>query len=99
MIDTDSPRKFNVVRFDDTYEVLFDDAVMADRENIDIALRFVRNLQADGGTEMAPALSSALGLPEVPRLMRQVVFITDGAVGNASDLRPEPVSNPSRGMQ
>ncbi len=56
--------KFNVVRFDDTYEVLFDDAVMADRENIDIALRFVRNLQADGGTEMLAALA---GCPDRPQ--------------------------------
>jgi Ca-activated chloride channel family protein len=35
---------------------------------------------------MAPALSTALHLPLTPRLMRQVIFITDGAVGNESEL-------------
>ncbi len=34
----------------------------------------------------APALRIALGMPEMPQLMRQVVFITDGAVGNEADL-------------
>ena len=82
--------KFNVVRFDDTYEVLFDDAVSADRENLTIASRFVRGLQADGGTEMLAALQAALvdknrADADIDRI-RQVVFITDGAIGNEQQL-------------
>lgn len=79
---------FNIVRFDDTLEILFDDAVLADNENIGAALRFVRGLEAEGGTEMLPALRAAL----VDRSasgsdrIRQVVFITDGAIGNEQQL-------------
>ncbi|HEX9648539.1 MAG TPA: marine proteobacterial sortase target protein, partial [Alphaproteobacteria bacterium] len=41
---------------------------------------------ADGGTEMAPALARALtGAPPQGKL-RQVVFLTDGAVGNETEL-------------
>ncbi len=78
---------FNVVRFDDTHEVLFDTAVRADRENLDVARRFVRALEADGGTEMLPALKAALHDPldDTSRL-RQVIFLTDGAIGNEQQL-------------
>ena len=42
---------------------------------------------------MKPALKMALTQPETPELMRQVVFITDGAVGNESDLLKTVASN------
>ena len=80
--------KFNIVRFDDTHEIVFRDAVPADRENIAVALRFVRSLEADGGTEMLPALQTALvdrNAGDTDRI-RQVVFITDGAIGNEQQL-------------
>ncbi|MEQ9520288.1 MAG: marine proteobacterial sortase target protein [Parvibaculum sp.] len=78
---------FNVVRFDDTHEVLFNTSVRADRENLDVARRFVRALEADGGTEMLPALKAALRdtLNDTSRL-RQVIFLTDGAIGNEQQL-------------
>lgn len=78
---------FNVIRFDNTHEVLFDTAVRADRENLDTARRFVRALEADGGTEMLPALQAALHDPlnDTSRL-RQVIFLTDGAIGNEQQL-------------
>ena len=79
---------FNIVRFDDTYELVFPSAVPADRENIGHALRFVQNLQAEGGTEMLPALQAALidhNSSDTKRI-RQVIFITDGAIGNEQQL-------------
>ncbi|MCB1422725.1 MAG: marine proteobacterial sortase target protein [Nitratireductor sp.] len=79
---------FNVVRFDDTFEVVFDDAVRADGENLAIARAFVNRLTADGGTEMLPALQAALidrNAGDTERV-RQVVFITDGAIGNEQQL-------------
>ena len=78
---------FNVVRFDDTHEVLFEQSIRADRENLNVARRFVRSLEADGGTEMLPALQAALRDPlnDTSRL-RQVIFLTDGAIGNEQQL-------------
>lgn len=90
--------RFNIVRFDDTHEVLFDDAVPADRENVAIALRFVRALTADGGTEMLAALQAALidrNRADTSRV-RQVVFITDGAIGNEQQLFSEIAQNRGR---
>jgi len=79
---------FNVVRFDDTYSVLFDRAVPADREHVDRALAFVGALEAQGGTEMLPALQAAFIDPNAndTSRLRQVIFITDGAIGNEQQL-------------
>ncbi len=79
---------FNIVRFDDTFEVVFPGAVSADKENISQALRYVQNLEAEGGTEMLPALRAALidnNAGDSTRI-RQVIFITDGAIGNEQQL-------------
>ena len=45
------------------------------------ASRFVQQLEANGGTEMRPALALALDSPPSKEHLRQVVFITDGSVG------------------
>ncbi len=89
---------FNVVRFDDTMEMLYPSAVRADRENIEVALRFVRGLEADGGTEMLPALKAALvdNNSSDTDTIRQVIFLTDGAIGNEQQLFDEIGRNRGR---
>ncbi len=80
--------RFNVVRFDDTMELVFPQAVEANGDNIAQAVRFVAALEAEGGTEMLPALRAALvdRTPEAQDRIRQVVFLTDGAIGNEAEL-------------
>jgi Ca-activated chloride channel homolog len=90
--------KFNVVRFDDTMETLFDTAVDATTENLAIAKNFVSRLDAQGGTEMLPALKAALkddSSSDTSRI-RQVVFLTDGSVGNEDQLFAEISSHLGR---
>ncbi len=80
--------EFNIVRFDDTMELVFQTAVPANEQNLSRARRFVSNLEANGGTEMLPALRAALADNdrENTEEVRQVVFITDGAIGNEDQL-------------
>ncbi len=80
--------RFNVIRFDDTYEVLFPSALEANTGNLDIAKKFVSSLEADGGTEMLPALEAALEdqTPHEKSALRQIVFLTDGAIGNEKQM-------------
>ncbi|WP_245296976.1 MULTISPECIES: marine proteobacterial sortase target protein [Rhodomicrobium] len=80
--------RFNVVRFDDTMEVLFPGAVPADMEHVGQAQTFVSALQANGGTEMVPAMKAALTDDggAGAEMLRQVVFLTDGAIGNEQQL-------------
>ncbi|MDE2378795.1 MAG: marine proteobacterial sortase target protein [Bradyrhizobium sp.] len=79
--------RFNVIRFDDTMDVLFATSVPADAEHLARATSFVGDLQARGGTEMVPAMRAALTdkLGETG-MVRQVVFLTDGAIGNEQQL-------------
>ena len=77
---------FNVIRFSDRTETLYVDPVAATPEHISDALDYVAALDANGGTEMLPALQAAFRMRASPGHLRQVVFITDGAVGNEEEL-------------
>lgn len=77
---------FNVIQFNSVTERLFSQVVAADVAHIAQAKTYVQGLQANGGTEMYPALSAALQGQEAPGRVRQVIFITDGAVGNEEAL-------------
>lgn len=83
--------KFNVIRFDDTHELLFETSVDVTQAHINHAKQFISRLNADGGTEMLPALSAALEdkTPDDRYRVRQVVFLTDGAIGNEAQLFAE----------
>jgi len=87
--------QFNVIQFNSQPHALFMQPEMATANNLARARQYVSRLKADGGTEMAPALAMALQshgkasgeLPdEASPRVRQVVFMTDGAVGNESAL-------------
>ena len=80
--------RFNVIRFDHTMDLLFPNSVPADREHIGNATSFVGALQAEGGTEMVPAMRAALTDNSTgdTNYVRQVVFLTDGAIGNEQQL-------------
>jgi Ca-activated chloride channel homolog len=80
--------RVTVIRFDHTLDVLFPGSVPADSEHLGRATAFVTALQAAGGTEMVPAMRAALtdhGTGDAGYL-RQVVFLTDGAIGNEKEL-------------
>jgi len=82
--------RFNVIRFDNTFDVLFSDAVPADANHVWQAKNFVNALQARGGTEMVPPMQAALndrrGNDAAGTMLRQVVFLTDGEIGNEQQL-------------
>lgn len=78
--------RFEVIEFNSTAQALFGEARDARRENVRRALRWVASLEARGGTEMAAALRLALNGRQEEERVRQVVFLTDGAVGNEAAL-------------
>jgi Ca-activated chloride channel homolog len=80
--------RFNVIRFDDTMDMLFPTAVPADSVNINAARNFVSALQANGGTEMIAPLKASLvdDNASAKTHLRQVIFITDGAIGNEQEM-------------
>lgn len=80
---------FNIIRFDDTMTQLFTHSVPATADQLALATRFATGLEASGGTEMVPALKAALadaGSSGGPAALRQVIFLTDGAVSNEQEM-------------
>ncbi len=84
----------NIVAFDDLHYPLFDQSLAASDSVKQSARRFAASLQADGGTEMGSALAFALQRTsnddsrseESANRLKQIVFITDGSVGNEAAL-------------
>lgn len=82
----DARDRFNIIRFSDRTSALFTAPQSADAETVHLALAYVASLASEGGTEMVPAFARALdGRIDAGRL-RQVVFLTDGAVANEKEL-------------
>lgn len=79
--------RFNIVEFNSGAWALFAGEQTADEGNKGRALAFIDGLKARGGTEMKKALDLAL-CPDCssPGRLRQVIFLTDGAVGNERQL-------------
>ena len=77
---------FNIITFNDNADRMFSSARSAKDREKRIALKYVNNLEATGGTEMMSALNMALDGQKHPRKIRQVVFLTDGCVGNEEAL-------------
>ena len=78
--------RFNVIAFNDRPLSMFASPQIADEATTRMAKGWIAALQAEGGTQMAPALSAAFMQSDEPERLQQVVFITDGAVGNESAL-------------
>ncbi len=90
--------RFNIIRFDDTMTELFPSAVAANTRNLEQAKTFTHSLEAEGGTEMLPALSSALrdGMANREGPVRQVIFLTDGSLSNEAEMMEEIYQNRGR---
>jgi Ca-activated chloride channel family protein len=78
--------RFNVIQFDSTTSSLYFQPVSFSPQTYAQALRYVDGLTADGGTEIGAAINAALAQPTTPGHLRQVVFITDGAVSGETAL-------------
>ncbi len=78
--------RFNVIQFNSYTSKLYPDAVPVNDQTVRQAKDYARSLVANGGTEIAGALDAALIGSDNPKVIRQVVFMTDGSVGNEDEL-------------
>ncbi len=77
---------FNIIEFNSTHRKLFNQPQQAIAQNIQKAIQRVGELEADGGTVMIPAIEEAFAEDIIPSHLRQIVFITDGAIGYESEM-------------
>ncbi|RMH33117.1 MAG: marine proteobacterial sortase target protein [Nitrospirae bacterium] len=73
--------RFNLITFESTTAQLFHTVRPATTDNLATALQFVQGLEANGGTEILPAITLALTETPDRERLRQVVVLTDGAIG------------------
>ena len=78
--------RFNVIEFNSTASRLFIQAERGDASHKERAVEFVHGLRAEGGTEIASAFDLALDGKNNHQRLRQVIFLTDGSVGNEDKL-------------
>ena len=78
--------RFNVIQFNSVTHVLFSQAQPVKTETLRKAVHYVEQLKANGGTEILPALKMALQGTAPSTHLRQVIFLTDGQVGNEDEL-------------
>ena len=77
---------FNLIEFNSHARELFSQSMAALPENLDKAIDFIDSLISTGGTNMAPAFSLALDDQVKEDHLKQIIFITDGSVGNEAQL-------------
>jgi len=78
--------RFNIIQFNSYTSTLFSSPAYVSDLSIKQAQNYVHKLKADGGTEMSPAIVAALHNQSSDMGIRQVVFLTDGSVGNEEAL-------------
>jgi Ca-activated chloride channel family protein len=81
----DSGDTFNIIEFNSVTHQLFNSAQPVTSASIAQAKEWVARLNADGGTEILPALQIALDDPTPNDKVRQIVFMTDGQAGNENE--------------
>jgi Ca-activated chloride channel family protein len=57
--------------------------------NVARGLAYLDTLHGEGGTEMVQGIRAALGFPEDPERLRVVMFLTDGFIGNETQILGE----------
>ena len=79
---------FRLLNFSSSVGALSDEPLRATPENLKLAYKHLQRLDAGGGTDMRLGIEAALGQEAEPGVMRIVVFLTDGYIGNEGDIIP-----------
>jgi Ca-activated chloride channel family protein len=72
--------KFNVLLFSGASYLIAPKSMSASPENVAAALKAIDKERGGGGTELLPALQTALGLPQETKMSRTFVVMTDGYI-------------------
>lgn len=77
---------FRIIRFSNQASAFGAQALPATRQNLAAGTRYVDGLSASGGTEILSGLEAAYTAHKAPGVLRIVVFLSDGYVGNEMEI-------------
>ena len=80
---------FQIIQFSNTASQFGEKPVPAISPNINRARQYVHDLRGEGGTYMIEGIKAALDFPHDPERLRFVTFLTDGFIGNESQILGE----------
>jgi Ca-activated chloride channel family protein len=78
--------RFGILAFSSGYHEFSSEPLPATAENLAAARRYVKGLQAGGGTEMLPALLHLMRKPISSDYLRHIILLTDGDLGNEEQI-------------
>jgi Ca-activated chloride channel family protein len=78
--------RFNIIAFNSNARARYTAPLEATPSTVQAAMQYVAGLQANGGTNISAALDVAFAQPGLDGMLRQIVFMTDGSVGNEAAL-------------
>jgi len=78
--------RFNIIQFDDTHHTMHEAPVPLTQAALNKADKWIRRIEAEGGTEMLPPLRDALGQLGAEGYEPILVLLTDGEVGNDQEI-------------
>ncbi len=77
---------FQIIRFSNSTSQLGRQPLPATAKNVRRGKQYVANLSGGGGTMMIKGIKAALDFPHDPERLRFVTFLTDGYIGNESEI-------------
>lgn len=77
---------FNLILFSSGSARLAPKSLPATAENIQLAIDLIDQEDGGGGTELAPALKDAIGIPMAENVSRSIIPITDGYIYGESEI-------------
>ena len=80
---------FQLINFSMSASQLGGAPLEATPENVQRGLQYLRSLNAEGGTMMIEGIKAALDFPHDPQRLRFVCFLTDGYIGNETEILGE----------
>lgn len=80
---------FQIIKFSDSARGFSDKPVPYSPENLKRALQFVDQMRGEGGTQMLEGIKAALDYPMADNRIRIVAFMTDGYIGNDTEILAE----------
>jgi Ca-activated chloride channel homolog len=77
---------FQIIRFSNDASQLGPAPIPATKANVQSGLDYLASLNGSGGTQMIEGIKAALDFPHDDNRLRFVCFLTDGFIGNESDI-------------
>jgi len=77
---------FQIIRFSSSASKFSPVPLLNTRSNVQQALQYINSMSGGGGTMMIEGIKAALNYPLDPERMRMVLFLTDGYIGNETEI-------------